>query len=596
LKGAAVRDLVRLAGLFAGRYVRIMRSGVTAPFRLIARLTFQPAERLLIAPQDIRTGDPTTAADIYEGYFAFGGKIVNAHGRSPFEIDHASDAWVRSLASFSWLRHLRADGSPQAGQSARALIDDFLQRMGKPTPIPAWEARVVARRTLSWLSQSPLILEGADRLFYHRFMKGLAHARMALQNELNAGLQGETRLFAALALAELDICAATGAKPQRRSTKILGDELDRQILADGGHISRNPQVLIDLLLDLLPLRQVYAARSVTPPPQLISTIERSTPALRMFRHGDGPLALFNGMGVTAPETLATVLAYDNTRTQTPFEALASGYQRLEAEGIVVLIDAGGPPPKDFSQQAHAGCLAFEMSSHSQPIIINCGNPGGNRPAAREAARTTAAHSTLTLDDTSSCRFALHAGLSKWLGDQILSGPDKVPVERKEEKTETLLRASHNGYQAQFGILHERTLTLTQDGRSLSGRDVLKPAPAAKSFEKHPYHLRFHIHPGVRLSVSMEAKGLILDVPDGSSWTFEAPGCDLAVAESVFFASPDGPRRCEQIVISGNTRTKNEVSWRLVRHDPNPQQAHHELLQADLTSPEEPSTDAAAPQA
>ena len=43
----------------------------------------RPPERLLIAPQDIRTSDPTLAADIYAGYFAFGGKIVNAHGRSP---------------------------------------------------------------------------------------------------------------------------------------------------------------------------------------------------------------------------------------------------------------------------------------------------------------------------------------------------------------------------------------------------------------------------------------------------------------------------------------------------------------------------------
>lgn len=567
MKGAAVKDLVRLVGLLAGRFVRILRRMIAAPVRLIARLTFQPAERLLIAPQDIRTGDPTTAADIYEGYFAFGGKIVNAHGRSPFEIDHASDAWMRSLASFSWLRHLRADGGPQAGQTARALVDDFLRHMGKPAPMPAWEARIVARRTLSWLSQSPLILEGADRLFYHRFMKGLARARMVLAHELNAGLLGETRLFAALALAELDICAATGARPQRRSTKILGDELDKQILPDGGHISRNPQVLIDLLLDLLPLRQVYAARSVPPPQQLLSAIERCTPMLRLFRHGDGPLAHFNGMGVTAPETIATILAYNDARTQTPLEALASGYQRLEADGLVVIVDAGGPPPQGFSQQAHAGCLAFEMSSQSQPMIINCGNPGGNRPAAREAARTTAAHSTLTLDDTSSCRFALHAGFSKWLGDQILSGPDKIPVERKEEASETVLRLSHNGYQAQFGIVHERTLSLSHDGRILTGRDVLKPAASAKSFEKYPYQLRFHIHPGVRLSVSMEAKGLILDVPDGTIWTFEAPGCDLAVAESVFFSSPDGPRRCEQIVITGDTRTKNEIRWRFVRQAP-----------------------------
>ena len=32
----------------------------------------------------------------------------------------------------------------------------------------------------------------------------------------------------------------------------------RQILADGGHISRNPQALVELLLDMLPTRQAFA--------------------------------------------------------------------------------------------------------------------------------------------------------------------------------------------------------------------------------------------------------------------------------------------------------------------------------------------------
>ena len=45
-----------------------------------------------------------------------------------------------------------------------------------------------------------------------------------------------------------------------RANALLADEIDEQILPDGGHASRNPRVLIDLLTDLLPLRQIYAAR------------------------------------------------------------------------------------------------------------------------------------------------------------------------------------------------------------------------------------------------------------------------------------------------------------------------------------------------
>ena len=46
-------------------------------------------DRLLIAPQDLRTADATRASEIYAGRFAFAGKVVICDGRSPFEIDAA---------------------------------------------------------------------------------------------------------------------------------------------------------------------------------------------------------------------------------------------------------------------------------------------------------------------------------------------------------------------------------------------------------------------------------------------------------------------------------------------------------------------------
>ena len=67
--------------------------------------------RLLIAPQDLRTADPTRAAEIYGGRFAFAGKVVVCDGRSPFEMIEPSDEWGEVLLSFGWLRHLRAADS-----------------------------------------------------------------------------------------------------------------------------------------------------------------------------------------------------------------------------------------------------------------------------------------------------------------------------------------------------------------------------------------------------------------------------------------------------------------------------------------------------
>src|SRR5580692_402937 len=88
-----------------------LRRGLGAPARAAIGLGRRRPERLLIAPQDIRTSDPTLAADIYAGYFAFGGKIVNAHGRSPFELEPGSAAWAR-LSRVSAGSAIRAPPTP----------------------------------------------------------------------------------------------------------------------------------------------------------------------------------------------------------------------------------------------------------------------------------------------------------------------------------------------------------------------------------------------------------------------------------------------------------------------------------------------------
>ncbi len=128
------------------------------------------------------------------------------------------------------------------------------------------------------------------------------------------------------------------------------------------------------------------------------------PMLRFFRHDDGNFALFNGMGATGADLLATILAYDDVRGEPVSNAPHSGYQRLKLNNLLVIMDTGTPPPAPVSQEAHAGCLAFEFSAGGQRIVVNCGLPLANRESWRQVARATAAHSTVTFNNASSCRF------------------------------------------------------------------------------------------------------------------------------------------------------------------------------------------------
>ena len=91
-------------------------------------------DRLLIAPQDLRTADATRASEIYSGRFAFAGKVVICDGRSPFEIEPPSDEWADELLGFGWLRHLRAADSAITRANARALVDEWITLQGALAP------------------------------------------------------------------------------------------------------------------------------------------------------------------------------------------------------------------------------------------------------------------------------------------------------------------------------------------------------------------------------------------------------------------------------------------------------------------------------
>ncbi len=564
MASSTVAERLRVTRYLAGGVARKLRSAASSPVGYLSRWRFPAPERLLIAPQDIRTTDPTIADDIYSGYFNFASRIVNTHGLSPFDLDSPSAEWEAALHGFGWLRHLRAADTPLAKANARSLVTEWIASRGRLDRGPAWAPAVASRRLLSWLSQSPLILEAADRAFYRRFMKSLGwHARV-LQRAMPGVRDPEDRLLTTIALTQLGLCAQGFDKLQRRASRWLSEEIDAQILPDGGHIGRCPQTLVDLLLDILPLRQAFVARSVAVPPQLLNAVDRMMPMLRLFRHQDGALALFNGMGVTAPDRIATALAYDDARALPLANAPHSGYQRVEGQDAVLLVETGKPPPLPWSGHAHAGCLSLEFSAGGHRLLVNCGAPSSGRAAFRLASRATAAHNTLVVMDTNSSRIATGRAGARTLEGLIVAGPSDVRVHRTEDAEATNLELSHDGYERRFGLLHSRSLSLSHDGRRLTGEDSLTTSGRRGAGASAEFAVRFHVHPQIHLA-RLEDGSILMEPPSGDPWVFAADGMVVDVEESIFFAAPDGARAAQQLVLHGRANLNPNIRWSLTRH-------------------------------
>lgn len=522
-------------------------------------------ERLLIAPIDLRTADPTVAHDIYEGRFVFAGTGIAVEGFSVFDAEPSSEDWARTLHGFSWLRHLRATELAISRSNARALVGEWIQHTSRYDSV-AWEPDVVARRLMSWLSQAPLILDGCDYAFYRRFMRSLIRQVRYLRRTAFDGMPGLPRLQVMIALASAALSMSDQPRFLRAATRLLNVELVRQILPDGGHASRNPGAVLELLLDLLPLRQAFAARGAEPSRILLSAIDRMMPMLRFFRMGDGSFSRFNGLGDTQADLLATVLAYDDIRGAPLANTPHSGYQRVDAGGTVLVMDTGRPPPMNYSVDAHAGCLAFEMSVGRQRLIVNCGAPGAEGGPMKRLARTTAAHSTVTLNDTSSCRFLTRSWVGDWLGEAIISGPTRVDVDRRNEGDDTVITTRHNGYVSRFGIVHERRLSLANAGDRLEGVDsFLTPSgkPVTRS-GKDSFAIRFHLDSSARVTRGADSRSVLIEFPDGERWEFETDSLQPEIEESILFVETRGSRATDQIVIHGRVQQTQSVTWQFHR--------------------------------
>jgi uncharacterized heparinase superfamily protein len=189
----------------------------------------------------------------------------------------------------------------------------------------------------------------------------------------------------------------------------------------------------------------------------------------------------------------------------------------------------------------------------------------NKENWRQVARATPAHSTVVLNDRSSCHF-LESGVVRRLlgGSPIIAGPLDVRIER--EPGGTILRASHDGYARDCGVIHTRFIRLSTDGQVLDGEDSFSSASGGALSGGDEFAIRFHLHPAIKASRLADGRGVMLLLQDRELWTFATLADSVDLEESVFLAGPDGPRRTVQIVIYGRVGEPAAVRWSF-RHSP-----------------------------
>lgn len=557
-------DKFRALKLSIGRSYRRIKGKVYSGLTSISGFSSLVPERLIIEPHDLHTADPLIAQEFYNGHYALGDVIIQTKGQSPFSIISNNDTWEKELHSFTWLRHFSANKDTLSDAHARSLVKEWIELSPDQCSKYTWDLEIASKRLISLLCHSIVILSKPDHDFHYQLMRTLGKHVKILRRLIASSPEGVPVLYGHIALTYASICFSGNSSSLNSHRDRLAQALNIQILADGGHISRNPSVIPKILAMLLPLKEGFAAIETAPPKELITAIERLLPALKFFRHGDGSMARFNGVGVTEKALATTLLRYDESLGEPVKDAVHSGYQRAKIGNAFLIVDTGEPPKGELSLEANGGALSFEFSSGLSSLIVNCGQPKVYDDNMSQVWRTTNAHSTVTLNDVSTVRFENPGSAGRAISGQAFARNLNLEYSRDDTSNSTTITAAHSGYVKEFGIRHQRSLTLDSEGERLFGQEWFSgPNKSDMRYTtKDKAALRFHLHPDIKASISANQETCLLETRDGEQWRFDCPGFKVELAESIFFASLPAPKPTWQIVIHTKVYDNPEINWAL----------------------------------
>ena len=505
----------------------------------------KPPDRMLAKLTSPWPGDAARGAAILRGEFEFAGHAEKLSGL-PWATA-APEAWRAELHRFDWLADLAVVGDKAAHAKAQELTASWIGTQMRWRPL-SWRPDILAARISNWLTHMDF-LAGDEFEPLVIILDSAARQGRHLRRSAPLARNGAERFTIAQGLVLLSLCVPGERLKLKRGLDYLKREIAQQILQDGGLVERSPSRLFAALKDLVAVRGALRDADAVESEELQNAIDRMTPMLRFFRHGDGGLALFNGSAEEAGPMIDVTLSRAEARGKPLTEAVHSGFQRITASRTLVLMDTGAPAPPGWDREAHAGTLSFEMSVGKERLIVNCGALPSAGPEWRAAQRASAAHSTVTVEDMNSAEL-LREGLG--------ARPHRVKVARREADGNVWIEAEQDGYHAPFGIMHKRRLYLAADGGDLRGEDALSGSAGRK------FAVRFHLHPLVQASPVQGGSAVLLRLPGGVGWRFRAQGGPISVQESIYLGG-GAPKRTDQIVITGATeRDGAVVKWAFTR--------------------------------
>lgn len=439
-----------------------------------------------------------------EGRFRFIGQSLAGDGAPPWHAGEMPRLWRYLLHYHLFARDFALSflRAPKALDRDRALswIHDWIAR-NPPGSDVAWDAFTVSERLLHWSVAAAVfgIQDPAIRAVY-------AQQAGFLERRREHDLQGNHLLKNAAALSVAG--AMLGSPLRERGAALLREQVQEQILPDGGHYERSPMyhalALEDLLLAYVALGAGGNAGGKERPERpafLLEAIARMSHWLERMTHADGEIPMFGDsvLGVAPPPGPLNRLARrlcalpeEGARSEPSWALPRSGYYALGLRGTPgrMLVRAGSPGPAHQLGHAHCDQLSYELTLGARRVIVDSGMCAYQDAAWREYGRSTRAHNVVQAGEREQ--------MECWALFRVGRRYTPEPVHWSVDGGTAMLRGGHDGFAPH---VHRRACAAYMDeGWWLVVDEVAGPEAA-------PVSSYLHFAPGTRLKCT--AKGVVI---------------------------------------------------------------------------------------
>ena len=498
-------------------------------------ITYIP-DRIFYNPSTYLSASLTTIASNFY-------KITNTKPELLWKADIDDGQEFEILHSFFWLTKLDRKNTKTVTQE---LITSWIKLFSNYHP-NVWEMEITAKRIISWSSNTDITLENANKEYKKIFFSSLIKQSNFLAKNLKKLLYYPSKIICCSAIIlsgmifkENEINYKIGIKELEKIIKNYFDE-------NGFPKSRNPEEVFICIKYLILIREWHKESQKPIPDFLNEIISKCGNCYAMLSCSNKQFPLFNGateINYKDYDIFLKNLKYKFTNKNNEIADLI----KIKKKKFEFFIDCGNPPPDEFAKYYQAGCLAFELISNKQKVICNSGYGKYLSPKLSSISRSTAAHSTLYINDTSSCTFQKNHSINKVYGNSLVHRHKIIQKKYTEDKDFYSIEASHNGYEKNFGYIHTRSIKIFKKEDKIFGFDKLKKTKESQN--KLNYFIRFHIYPSTKIVKTMAGNSVLISLSNGEGWSLVSETNSFDIEKNIFLGNKNRIINNESVCISG----------------------------------------------